>query len=56
MKIEKIVIGEEEIKVRKGHREQNKKWFERVESPKTEYKRQKSQGRWWEDEEQEEED
>lgn len=51
MKIDIIVIGEEaEIKVRRGHREIEKKWYDRVEDSKKTYKRQKSNNRRWEDE------
>lgn len=50
MKIDKIVIGEDEIKVRRGHREKEQHWYDRVEEPKTAYKRNKSNSKWWEDE------
>lgn len=49
MKSDRIIIEDDKIKVRKGHREIEKKWYERVEEPKKNYKRPKSNNRWWEE-------
>ena len=50
MKIEVIKIDESEIKVRKAHKDNVKKWYDRLEESKVEYKRKKSNNKWWENE------